>query len=60
MAIHLPIGSLKPALGWSRYRDVNPVPTSLLADDNGSTVPSGPVFPISGMGSFICTIPQRG
>ena len=32
MALHLPIGPLVYALGWSRYRDANPVPTSLLAD----------------------------
>ena len=33
MALHLPIGSFKKtALGWSRYRDTNPVPTSPLAD----------------------------
>ena len=33
VALHLPTGSLKkPALDWSRYRDANPVPTSLLAD----------------------------
>ena len=33
MALHLPIGPLKPALGWSRYRDAILVPTSPLADD---------------------------
>ena len=34
VALHLPIGPLKkPAPSWSRYRDVNPVPTSPLADD---------------------------
>ena len=33
MAIHL---------GWSRYLDANPVPTSPLADDI-TTAPSGPV-----------------
>ena len=44
VALHLPIGSLKnPALGWSRYQDVNPVPTSTLADDVASA-PSGPVW----------------
>ena len=42
MALHLPIGLLKPALGWSRYRDANPVPTSPLADDI-TTAPSVPV-----------------
>ena len=30
------------AMGWSRYRDVNPVPTSPLADDI-TTASSGPV-----------------
>ena len=35
-------GSLKPALGWSRYRDANPVPTSSLADDL-AIASSGPV-----------------
>ena len=33
MTLHLPIGHLKTALGWSRYRDANPVPTIPLADD---------------------------
>ena len=42
MAIHLPIGPLKTTLGWSRYQDTNPVPTSPLADDI-TTAPSGPV-----------------
>ena len=46
MAIHLPIGPLKTCSGlepgWSRYRDVNPVPTSSLADDI-TTALSGPV-----------------
>ena len=28
-----PLGLYNPALGWSRYRDANPVPTSPLADD---------------------------
>ena len=41
MTLHLPIGP-KPALGWSRYRDANPVPTSPLSDDI-TTAPSGPV-----------------
>ena len=40
MALHLPTGPLKPALGWSRYRDVNPIPTSPLANDI-ATAPSG-------------------
>ena len=26
MALHLPIGIFEPAMGWSRYRDANPVP----------------------------------
>ena len=30
MALNLPIGLLKKALGWSWYRDTNPVLTSLL------------------------------
>ena len=42
MAIHIPIGSLKKPLGWSRYRGANPVPISTLADDI-ATAPSGPV-----------------
>ena len=33
MAIHIPIDRLKPALGWSQYRDANPVPTNPLAHD---------------------------
>ena len=32
MALHLPIGRLKPTLCWSRYRDAISVPTSPLAD----------------------------
>ena len=43
MAIHLDIGSLKTLLGWSWYRDANPVSTSPLADDI-TTAPSGPGF----------------
>ena len=42
MVMHLHIRPLKPALGWSRCRDANPVPTNLLADDL-ATAPSGPV-----------------
>ena len=43
MVIHIPIGSLKQhALGWSRYRDANPIPISPFAD-NLSTAPPGPV-----------------
>ena len=33
MDLHLHIGPLKPTFGWSRYQDVNPVPTSPLDDD---------------------------
>ena len=33
VALLLPTGLLKPALGWSRYRDANPVPTTPLADN---------------------------
>ena len=36
MALHLPIGPCKKtntAIGWSRYRDTNSVPTRTLADD---------------------------
>ena len=40
------LGLKKPALGWSRYRDMNPVPTSPLADDT-TTAPSGPVVTVS-------------
>ena len=41
---YLPIGPFKKAaLGWSRYRDANPVPTSRLAD-NITTAPLGPVL----------------
>ena len=43
MALYLSIGSLKPALCWSRYRDAIPVPTSPLAYDI-TTAPSGPVI----------------
>ena len=45
MALHLPICVLKPALGWSRYRDVIPVPTRTLSN-NIATAPSGPVTTI--------------
>ena len=43
VALYLTIGPLKTALGWSRYRDAYPVPTSPLADDI-ATAPSGLVF----------------
>ena len=43
MALHIPTGPLKPSLGWSRYRDANPVPTSPLVDGI-VTAPSGPVY----------------
>ena len=44
VAYHLLIGPLKkPALGCSRYRDANPVPTSPLNDDI-TTAPSGKHF----------------
>ena len=41
------MGLQTPAQDISRYRDANPVPTSLLADDL-ATVPSGPgiVIPV--------------
>ena len=39
MALHLPIGPLKPTLGWRRYRDAIALPTRLLADDI-ATAPS--------------------
>ena len=58
MALHLPIGPLKPALGWSRYRDVNPVPTSPLADDI-ATVACRAVFIAlwaPGQGALMATI----
>ena len=42
MDLHLPIGPLKPALGWSRYRDASTVPTSPLVDDIVTAL-SGPV-----------------
>ena len=43
VARHLPSGYFKKsALGWSRYRDANPVPKSPLADDI-AIMPSGPV-----------------
>ena len=39
MTSNLPTEPLKKiALDWSRYRDTNPVPTSLLADDDLATV----------------------
>ena len=41
VALHLPIGRFN-ALGWSRYRDTNPIPTNPLADDL-ATAPSAPV-----------------
>ena len=42
VVVHLSIGSYKAILGWSHYRDVNPVPTNALCDDSASE-PSGPV-----------------
>ena len=41
MALHLPIGPLKPALDWSRYRDAIPVPTSPLPDDSHFAIGAG-------------------
>ena len=41
MALHMPTGLLKNALGWNQYQDANPVPTSPLADCI-ATAPSGP------------------
>ena len=46
VALHLPIWSLKPILGWSRYRDTNSVPTSPLADDL-AIAPSEPVVKLA-------------
>ena len=37
------VGGFFRPLGWSRYRDANPVPTSPL-DDKIATAPSGPVY----------------
>ena len=31
VTLHLPIGCIVPC--WSRYQDVNPIPTISLADD---------------------------
>ena len=45
MALHLPIGPLKTVLGWRRYRNANPVPTSPLSYDI-TTAPSGPITSI--------------
>ena len=39
VALQLPIGPLKTTLGLSQYQDVNPVPTSSLANDV-ATAPS--------------------
>ena len=33
MAVHLPVGSIKPALGWGWYRGINPESTTPLVDD---------------------------
>ena len=52
MAIHLPIGPLKPALGWSRYRDANPVADDIM------TAPSGTVD-ILGGGWIIPILPSH-
>ena len=47
MALHLPIGPLKnPVMGWSRYRDANPVPISPLPNDL-ATASSRPVLQFS-------------
>ena len=42
VVLYLPIVPLQTRSGWSRYQDANPVPTSPLADDIGTT-PSGPL-----------------
>ena len=41
VVLHIPIGPLKHALGWSWYRDSNPVPTSPLADDGHYAISAG-------------------
>ena len=47
VALHLPIGlcfgvvSFLNALGWSRYRDANLVPTNPLADDSACAIGVG-------------------
>ena len=64
-----PLGLYKHALGWSRHRDANTVPTSPLADDI-ATAPSEPVakeqtarllyslgsFPVGGVTFFFFNI----
>ena len=53
VALHLPnVPFKKSALGWSRYRDTNSVPTSPLADDI-ATAPSGPGLVINHERMFI-------
>ena len=42
MALRLPNGPFKNTLGWSRYRDANPVPTTPLTADL-ATAPLGSV-----------------
>ena len=42
MALRLPNGPFKNTLGWSRYRDANPVPTTPLTVDV-ATAPLGSV-----------------
>ena len=58
--LDLPIGRLKTCLGWNRYRDGNPVPTSPL-DDDIATAPSGPVRHEGAIGGwpelFTCLYP---
>ena len=41
MVLHLPTGHLKPALGWSRYRNMKPVPTSPLVDNIATVIRAG-------------------
>ena len=57
MALHLPNGPLKTRSGLDQYRDVNPVPTSPLADDI-ATAPSGPVRPYRRL--FLCLKSEAG
>ena len=39
VVLHLPIMPIKLALAWSRYQDMNRVPTSLKFDGLATTLP---------------------
>ena len=51
MNLHLPVGSLKTSLGWSRYRDANPVLISPLA---GHLATGHPLLTVIFVSEYFC------